>query len=33
MKQQIAFALEGRIVTSSTEARSICIEAIKTGKT
>lgn len=28
----IAFALAGRIVTNSKEARAICIEAIKTGK-
>ena len=32
MTKPIAFALAGRIVTSSKEARSICIEAIKTGK-
>ena len=33
MNKPIAFALAGRIVSSSKEARSICIDAIKTGKT
>ena len=32
MTEPIAFALAGRIVTSSKEARAICIEAIKSGK-
>jgi hypothetical protein len=32
MKKPIAFALAGRIVTTSKEARAICIDAIKTGK-
>lgn len=32
MTKPLAFTLAGRIVTSSTEARSICIDAIKTGK-
>lgn len=32
MNKPIAFALAGRIVTSSKEARAICIEAIKNGQ-